>query len=254
MALANLTFNSNLLHRPVSLAILLPENAKPKGILYLLHGFSDRYDSALYYSSLPRLFADLPVAVVMPDAQCSFYLDTAYGQPFWRHISEEIPMTLRQWLHFEFSTQLCFVAGLSMGGYGAAKLALSKPEIFSEAFLFSPVTDLAAIVEHGFDRSKDDLAPRKEDLHFDRLLGGRHVQGSQDDLFYLLDQVDPEKLPKFTLYTGTEDFLYGDIIRFTQALDTKKVNWEMLTCEGLHRWKTWDSFMEHMAAQIAAKL
>ena len=254
MALATLSFDSALLHRPVSVSVLLPENTAPKGVLTLLHGYSNRYDSSLYFSRLPLYLLDIPLAVVMPDAGTSFYVDTAFGQPYWQHISREIPEKLNQWLRLDIPRERCFVAGISMGGYGAAKLALSFPERYSHAFLYSPVTDLAEIAENGFDRSIDSNAPTAEDLHFGSLLGGRKVRDAGDDLFYLLDTAQAESLPRFTIYTGTEDFLLRDIKRFARALEAKGLKPDIQTSPGIHCWYTWDPFIEKMAAQIAAWL
>lgn len=254
MALATLSFDSQLLHRPVSVSVLLPENTAPKGILTFLHGYTNRYDSALYFSRLPLYLLDVPLAVVMPDASTSFYLDTAFGQPYWQHISREIPEKLSQWLRLDIPRDRCFVAGVSMGGYGAARLALAFPERYRHAFLFSPVADLAAVAENGFDRSMDPCAPSAEDLHMEALLGGRVIHGTEDDLFYLLETARKEDLPAFTVCTGTEDFLIRDINRFAQALEKKGASLEVLRSPGIHGWTTWEPFIEKMAAQIAALL
>lgn len=254
MAFAELTLNSRLLHRPVCLSVLLPDTGEPKAVLTFLHGFTNRHDSALYYSSLPRYCQDLPLAVVFPDVQCSFYLDTAYGQPYWQHITQEIPEMLHMWLRLDVPAQRCFVAGISMGGYGAAKMALQNPSGYAHAFLFSPVTDLADIARNGFDQTLDPNAPPLADLHMDALLNGRPVPGSSDDLYQLLCDANSRDLPRFTIYTGTEDFLYKPICRFAQSLSEKGADVQLLTSPGIHCWKTWDPFLEKMAAAIAAQL
>lgn len=252
MAISLLTLDSDLLHRPVSVTLLLPAHSEPKAVLTMLHGYSDGCGSALLYSSLARYFMDLPVAVVMPEAEDSFYLDTAYGQPYWQYISRELPERLNQWLRLELPCARRYVAGISMGGYGAAKMALSQPGELARAFLFSPVTDLAAVAEHGFDRKKDPRAPTLAQLHMDALLGNGAVRGTENDLFYLLSQAS--ELPAFSVYTGTEDFLYEDITRFFAALRQAGAAAEFCTSPGTHCWDTWDHFLRQMAATIAAEL
>lgn len=254
MALATLTFDSKLLHRPVSVSLLLPEGSAPKAVLTFLHGYTDRHDSALYYSALPRFCKDIPVAVVMPDAQCSFYLDTAYGQPYWQHLTQELPEMLKQWLRIDVSAQRRYLAGISMGGYGAAKMALQQPKIFAEVFLFSPVTNMVEVSQSGFDCNVTPGAPSYEELHMDALLRGRAVQDTSDDLYCLLKTVNTEELPKFHIYFGTEDFLHREICRFTDKLLEKGAAVEVDTSAGTHCWNTWDPFMEKMAAHIAAQL
>lgn len=253
MAFAAITFQSALLHRPVSVTLLLPENMRPKGILYMLHGFSDGAMSYVRSSVLERCCVGLPLTVVMPDAQCSFYLDTAYGQPYWKHISKEIPEMLKKWLAVEKPVQ-CFVGGISMGGYGAAKFALQKPECFRKAYIISPVADFVSVSQNGFDRTLDADAPPREDLHMDALLGGRNPAGTSDDLFYLVECADVKRLPEFSIYTGTEDFMYKDIFSFYQALKARGANCSFTESPGKHTWATWDSFLADMVEDIAKRL
>lgn len=254
MALATFTFRSMLLHRPVPLTVLLPDNTPPKGVLYLLHGYSDGHDSFVRSGALERCCAQIPLAVVMPEAQCSFYLDTAYGQPYWQHISREVPQVLGQWLKLDIPRARSFVGGVSMGGYGAAKLALQETRRFSAAYLLSPITDLAQLAQCGFDREKDPDAPQLAELNLGAVLGHKGVAGTANDLYYLLAESEKPSLPEFTIYTGTEDFLYDEILRFNRALADKSVAHALHTSPGRHVWATWQPFLTDMAADIAARL
>ena len=156
MALATVTFLSQCLRRPAPVTLLLPEDAAPKAVLYLLPGYSDGHDSFVRNSALERYCAGLPLAVVMPEGQNSFYTDAVHGLPWWTYISRELPEKMSQWLRLEGCRQ--YVGGVSMGGYGAAKLALRQPGRFEGVFLLSPVADIGAIAEQGFDKTKDPFA------------------------------------------------------------------------------------------------
>ncbi|GMA60977.1 hypothetical protein GCM10025859_14170 [Alicyclobacillus fastidiosus] len=69
----------------------------------------------------------------MPQVHRSAYTDMAYGNRYWTFLSEELPEVARSFFHLSDAREDNFVAGLSMGGYGALKWALRKPEQFVAA-------------------------------------------------------------------------------------------------------------------------
>lgn len=252
MALATISYQSRLLHRPVPLTMLLPDGQSPRGVLYLLHGYSDGHQAFVRNSALERFCADQPLVVVMPSAENGFYTDSACGPAHWSYLTRELPRVLGQWLHLEGCRQ--FVGGISMGGYGAAKWALTGPERFQEVFLISPVADIASVAEQGFNTALDPNAPSKDELYLDHIFGGRSPRDTENDLFYLLDRAQTEQLPAFSVYTGTEDFMYTEILALTEALQHKGACCQLHTSPGLHLWTTWEPFLEHMIERIAPQL
>jgi S-formylglutathione hydrolase FrmB len=76
----------------------------------------------------------MELVVVMPAVQRSFYADMNKGDKYWTFISEELPSLVEAWFPVSSGREDRFVAGLSMGGYGAFKLALRKPECFGTAY------------------------------------------------------------------------------------------------------------------------
>jgi putative tributyrin esterase len=63
----------------------------------------------------------LGLAVVMPRVDRSFYLNEAHGNKYWTFLSEELPEVVRGSFRISTRREDTFVAGLSMGGYGAMK-------------------------------------------------------------------------------------------------------------------------------------
>lgn len=55
------------------------------------------------------------------------------GNDYWEFVSEELPIVARVLLPLSDKREDNFVAGLSMGGYGAFKMAFWKPEFFAAA-------------------------------------------------------------------------------------------------------------------------
>ena len=252
MALATISIPSRALCRPMPLTLLLPDQGPPAGVLYLLHGFSDCHETFVHNSDLVRYCAGLPLVVAMPEAGCSFYADSAMGS-YWQHITQEIPCWLSDTFRLPKGRERCFVGGISMGGYGAAKWALQQPEQFAQAFLLAPVTDLARIRAQGFDRRKDPAAPEKEELRLSQLFPGP-VEGTDSDLYHLLGKTAPEALPGFFVYSGSDDFMLPETCRFVETLRDRGLSVPFQIQPGRHRWETWEAFLRDMVAQIAAQL
>lgn len=76
-------------------------------------------------------------AVVMPEVQRSFYCDTASGMAYFRYISQELPQLCSHFFSLSTEPGLNCIMGLSMGGFGALKCALTYPERYAGYGSFS---------------------------------------------------------------------------------------------------------------------
>jgi putative tributyrin esterase len=155
MILNEVRFFSETIGMLSSMYVLLPQrkmeerNGKrpPKyKTLYLLHGHSDDHSAWQRYTSIERYAEDLHLAVVMPAVHMSFYNDMAHGWKYWQFISEEVPALARDMFSLSSARKDNFVAGLSMGGYGALKMALTHPDRFAAAASLSGALDLNEVV------------------------------------------------------------------------------------------------------------
>ena len=151
MARLHTQFRSDALQIAVSVDVILPQEACLKGrkppVLYLLHGLSDDHSIWLRRTSIERYADVLGLAVVMPAVNRSFYADTAYGAQYWTFVSEELPRVMHGFFPLSDKRADTFVAGLSMGGYGAFKLALTLPDRFAAAASLSGALDVVSIAE-----------------------------------------------------------------------------------------------------------
>ena len=97
-------------------------------LLYLLHGLSDDHTAWLRYTSIERYAEAAGLAVVMPAAGRSFYADEAHGHRYWTYVCEELPQVVGDFFRVSQRRRRTPTSpGLSMGGYGAMKLALRHP-------------------------------------------------------------------------------------------------------------------------------
>ncbi len=144
MALIQCDFFSETLQLSTSMNVILPQPARARyPVLYLLHGLSDDHTTWLRRTSIERYVDPLGLAVVMPAVHRSFYSDMAHGNRYWTFVSRELPALARGFFPISSSRADTFVAGLSMGGYGAFKLALSFPQRFAAAASLSGALDQA---------------------------------------------------------------------------------------------------------------
>jgi S-formylglutathione hydrolase FrmB len=126
-----------------------------------------------------------------------------------------------------------FVAGLSMGGYGAFTWALRQPGRFAAAANLSGAATVTGL-RTGRDRRED---PRM----FERIFDGREIAGSPEDLSWLLGQADAATVPALYVCCGTEDPLIDGNRAFADAASAAGIPLESSFGPGHHDWAYWDT-------------
>lgn len=247
MALIHCDFFSEVLGISTSMCVILPQNTvnqigmsgsvkKEKyPTLYLLHGLSDDHTIWQRRTSIERYVSSMGLAVVMPNGGRSFYTDMKHGYKYFTFMTEELPEIARQFFPLSEKREDNFVAGLSMGGYGAFKLALSCPEKYSAAASLSGAMDMAR-------RVSAVEAERNDEMY--NIFGDPDLmKNSKHDLFHLAKKVSESDGPKPKLYQccGTEDFLYEDNINFKNFIEETNLNYTYDEGPGIHEWAYWDS-------------
>ncbi|GAA1487169.1 alpha/beta hydrolase [Brachybacterium fresconis] len=198
-------------------------------VLYLLHGLSDDCTIWERRTSIERYATGKGIAVVMPEVRRSFYSDEAVGERYWTFVAEELPELVARTFRISTAREDTFVAGLSMGGFGAFKLALNHPERFAAAASLSGALDPASL---GLEHNTGHLA--------ERVWGGRDLAGTADDLLGRFATADPLSLPALFLDCGTEDALLEQNRRFIETAETASVDLTSRLRPGDHSWEFWD--------------
>ncbi len=245
MALLHLHFHSDVLGMAMSADVILPqkntsligmrtETSEHFSTLWLLHGLSDDHTIWQRRTSIERYAAERGIAVVMPAAHKSWYCDMKYGGAFFTYITEELPALCRSFFRgMSADREYNVIAGLSMGGYGALKAALTYPDRYRAAASFSGALDIAAYV-HG---KKEENEPGWYSVlgDFDK------VEGSRNDLFRLAEQNAAVSLhPSLYLWCGTEDPLLSANRRMKEHLDALGLAPAYSESAGSHSWDCWD--------------
>lgn len=238
MAVTMLDFCSAQLKMCTHIVLCLPEPsmlaAKPmseRKVLWLLHGLSDDATAWLRYSRIEKYAMEKDIVVVMPTAGRSMYCDDCLGQNYFTHIAEELPAYLRAMYGLSADREKNFVAGLSMGGMGAMKLALRYPERYFAAGSFSGVLDFTDVALVAPERMQEEFPfmlslmqdPANSELNPTALLdGSRHK-----DL-------------KMYVSCGEQDHLVAASRAFLAKAEKEGLCIESCFEDGTHEWGFWD--------------
>ena len=254
MAFLQCEFHSDVLGRACSMNVLVPQKAATQigmvssgetgraeyPVLYLLHGLSDNHTIWMRRTSIERYAAAYGIVVVMPAGERGFYTDMAEGYRYWTMVSEELPQIVRNLFPVSAKREDTFAAGLSMGGYGALKLALRCPERFAGVVALSPVTDPRGWFIGG------ERPEMREELT--RIFGSaERIVANGDDLFALADALlkSSKPKPRILQVCGTEDGLLRENHRFRDYME--KVHFPGY-CDsedaGTHNWEFWDHYIQ----------
>ncbi len=250
MALFETRFYSETLQLSLGLNIILPHPpeawSEPPAVLYLLHGLSDDHTAWCRRTSIERYAEHYPLAIVMPEVHKSFYCNMAHGSNYWNFVADELPQLIKRWFNLSSDWKKTFVAGLSMGGYGAMKLALDRPGQYSAAASLSGALDIAAHIHDEWDEPH----LRTFEAIFDSL---EKVPGSGNDLIAKLQSL--EKIPptQFRLCVGTEDYLYPDSVTFRDAATQAGLHLSYEEAPGDHNWAFWDTHIQHLLDWLPIK-
>lgn len=256
--LLNCQFRSAVLRRNTAITVIIPtpeeENA-PMGrdmkVLYLLHGLHGDESSWVRYSNVERYAMNKNTVIVMPGVGNSFYQDMAYGERFYTYMTEELPKFVQGLFPVSKKREDTYIAGLSMGGYGAFFLGLSRPDLYSAAASFSGAVDIAF---HATPLQLPPSSPHQVSegaqipFFVETCFGDfTKMKGSHRDVIALYEKSDKENLPRLYQSCGTRDYLYGMNKLFYDKMTElgAKIDWR--ETEGMaHEWDFWDAEIKYL--------
>ena len=238
MATLTLQFRAESLQQNTVVQIYLPDGVKEDiPVLYLLHGMYGDECSWINGSAIGRYARERKVAVVMPRAENSFYTNMKYGYKYYDYVAKELPEYLAWVLPaLTKKREKTYIAGLSMGGYGAMKIALRNPDRFTAAATLSGCVNIAETVK---SRGWSDIAICNWGEDYVNA-----VKDTPDDLLYLLRTFPKDKqMPRLYVTCGTEDGLYKENQVFKAALEELGADFRYEEGPGVHNWAFWDEWI-----------
>lgn len=252
MAIIEVNFISQCLMRTVTFNAIIPADkfgpqaaAQQKSFktLYLLHGIFGNYTDWVNGTRIQAWAEANDLAVIMPSGENRFYLDDEKsGERYGEFIGRELVEFTRKLFPLSDRREDTFIAGLSMGGYGALRNGLKYAETFGY------VAGLSSALIYAGLKDSDNSAPvftfRRR--YYEAIFGDlEHIVGSDKDPKALFRKLREENrpLPKLYMCCGTEDSL---LAANRDLRDDLLANGADLTYEegpGGHDWVFWDTYI-----------
>jgi S-formylglutathione hydrolase FrmB len=239
------TFRSEALgtttHARIIFPLTPPEGTVTKRVLYLLHGMTGGCDDWVSNTRIAHYANQQQFIVIMPEVQNSFYTDMAYGGDYFTYVAYELPALAEQIFNIRHTRENTYIAGLSMGGYGAAKIALSRPDFFTAVAAFSGALDTEWVLK---------TLPTQDDRHkkLAIAIAGLDLQVPEGgNLFTLATGLaqKPEK-PRILVTCGTEDFLLDSNRAFDAHMKPLPFEYTYKEWAGTHDWDFWEESLPLM--------
>jgi S-formylglutathione hydrolase FrmB len=235
IALRDITFYSEALHREMQYRVFLPEVAGSQKlpVIYLLHGGGGTFRDWSNYSDVAQ-FASC-MLLVMPQGDYSYYVNAALRPQdrYEDYIVNDLVSDVERQFPARTERGGRAILGVSMGGYGAINLALHHPEKFAFAGAISAAIDVPRRL-FSWKRLNQSQA-------FRDMFGpdGTDTRRNNDP-FVLVRSADPSKMPYFYLTCGKQEALLAPNREFSALLDKGKIAHEFHIAPGGHEWNQWN--------------
>ncbi len=228
-----LTFYSPALRGRGDVTLYVPSVApdRPLPLLILMHGVCGSHWNWWVLGNLPAIAREMltageiaPFAIAMPSdglwSEGSGYLaHKHFDTESW--IINDIPACVRELIP-QIQNGKIFLAGLSMGGYGALRIGAKYASHVAGISAHSPVTGLADLSQHMQDPIEKDLSSGKRDA---------------DPLYWM--RRNCSSLPPIRFDCGTEDALLASNRALHAAMLRARIPHDYEEHPGGHDWAYW---------------
>jgi len=234
MSLAHIHYMSPALKKQCGLYVTLPDfDEPPRPVVYLLHGMGDDYSCWQRRSSIERYAVKNKLIVVMPDGDRSFYTNAVDGSGnYEQHLLDTIAFIERVVI-CRANRASRGIGGLSMGGFGALKLALRHPQLF------------ASVTSHSSPFSVFSKKIPADRRGLIRRIFGAKLHPSED-LFALTRKLkrSGKQIPRLHIDCGSEDGLIGSNNLMHEHLSNLGIKHQYAVHPGGHDWDYWDRHVQ----------
>ena len=177
----------------------------------------------------------------MPSGKNRFYVINEYGKNFYTYITEELVSQCEQWFDISRKEEDRYIAGMSMGGYGAVYAGLKKPSMYNTVFSYS---GLLNILER-YDKPQGiDMFP---------VFGTRQqLIDNNYDLYTLINQAENVQT-KYVIACGTQDPRIHMSRQLSEALTNGGIPNVYRESPGAHDFAYWDYCIEQTVKYICGE-
>ena len=254
VVMQNVTFHSVALNREMPYRVFLPahiEAGERLPVVYLLHGGNGSFRD-WSNDSMVSSYAANGLILVMPEGEFSYYMNAAEkpADRFEDYTFVDLLADVESRFPAAKTRDKRAIIGISMGGFAAIKIALTRPQLFSFVGAFSPSIDIT--------HRRFNLKRWGEWWRVRKIFGPWASQArlSRDPLT-LLKNADPVQTPYIYLTAGLYEPLLGPDRAFAERLRSLHFQYEFHTQPGGHDWNEWnrqlsgclDSLSQHLTAE-----
>ena len=239
------------LQRRTSISVILPADnihflqdteeivPQPYKTLYFLHGLYGSDDIVLANTSIQKFAEDRGIAIVIPCGENSFYVDNKQAHAYYgEYVGQELLDITRNIFPLSDKREDTFIAGFSMGGYGAIRNGLKYSQNFSKIGMISS----ALITDDIVNYTSDDNVLRSRRF-YESIFGNLdELKGSDMDPKALIEST--QDIPDIFMACGEDDFLFDKNVDFYEFLKSKSVDCEFVKAEGEHTWEFCDKYLK----------
>ena len=239
------------LQRRTTISVILPADnihflqdteetvPQPYKTLYLLHGLYGSDDIFLANTSIQKFAEDHGIAIVIPCGENSFYVDNEQAHAYYgEYVGQELLDITRNIFPLSHKREDTFIAGFSMGGYGAVRNGLKYSQNFSKIGMIS-----AALITDEIISYTDDTNVLRSRQFYESVFGDLYkLKGSDMDPKALIENCD--EIPDIYMACGIDDFLFEKNADFYRFLNGKNIEATFVGDEGEHTWEFCDKYIK----------
>ena len=224
---------STAMKKNINAVVIVPDDydkARQYPVVYLLHGYSDRYNK--WVNTVPAIKdqADrLNMIIVCPDGNfSSWYFDSPID-PKWQYesyIAKELVPQIDNKYKTVRDRKGRAITGLSMGGHGALYLAIKHQELFGGAGSMSGGVDIRPFQDSW--SIKERLGP------YDQF----PERWSANTIIEMTHLIKPGNLA-LIIDCGKDDFFYRVNVALHEKMLYQNINHDFIIRPGAHNWEYW---------------
>lgn len=236
---------STAMNKQVRAVLITPDayNGKTEfPVLYLLHGYGDRYDAWIRKAATTKELADrYGIIIVCPDGGFgSWYWDSPADELF--RYETFVSRELVAWVDANYKTIASregrAITGLSMGGHGGLYLGFRHQDVFGACGSMSGGVDIRPFPDNW------DMAER---LGAQRDFPERWQAHTVMNQLHLLT---PNSI-RIIIDCGTGDFFYQVNEQLHRELLYRNIPHDYISRPGVHNWQYWNNAVKYQALFFA---
>lgn len=243
-------FYSSLIRKDMPYRVLVPDVVSLAGgslpVLYLLHGLFGSCENWTDLTGIQSYVDDANLMIVMPEGGDNWYTDSE--EKYESYLIKELIPEIEGRFNAAADRGKRAIAGNSMGGYGALKIAFKHPEMFAFAASCSGAFHAAELPE---DLTGCELTPS-----ISRVFGKAQSRIRVDNNLFDIARrasLKANELPGIYFDCGLEDKFISVNRKFAVTLSQAGIEYQYLEINGGHDWSYWDRRIRYLVSSLKQK-